>query len=100
LLFWPPMKEVPSSSPPAAPSSADLSAIRTYNARLGLVLFAVYLACYVGFVVMAAVSQDILRRPAWGGVNVAVLYGFGLILGAFVISIVYMLLCRNPPANP
>jgi uncharacterized membrane protein (DUF485 family) len=63
---------------------------------MGIVLFVVYLAFYVGFVVMAAMSQEILRRPAWGGVNVAVLYGFGLIVGAFVISIVYMLLCRNP----
>lgn len=80
----------------ASLSADELSAIRTYNARLGLVLFIVYLAVYAGFVVLAAVRQDVLRQPALGGVNVAVLYGFGLILGAFAISIVYMLLCRSP----
>jgi uncharacterized membrane protein (DUF485 family) len=63
---------------------------------MGLVLFVVYLAAYVGFVAMAAMSRGAMARPAWGGVNVAVLYGFGLIVGALVISIVYMLLCRNP----
>ena len=93
------MKEASPASSSSAPSPAELAAVRTYNARLGLVLFAVYLACYVGFVAMAALSQDVMRRPAWGGVNVAVLYGFGLIVGAFVISIVYMLLCRNPPPH-
>lgn len=79
--------------------SAEIQAIRSYNARLGLVLFAFYLAAYVGFVVLAAVSQDVMKRPSLGGVNVAVLYGFGLIIGAFVVSIAYMLLCRNPPVS-
>jgi uncharacterized membrane protein (DUF485 family) len=79
-----------------APAAVDIAAIRTYNARLGIVLFVIYLATYVGFVILSAMSPDVMKRPALGGVNVAVLYGFGLILGAFVISIVYMLLCRSP----
>jgi uncharacterized membrane protein (DUF485 family) len=81
---------------PAGDLPDDLTAIRNYNARMGLVLFVFYLAAYIGFVVMSAMSQETMGRRAWGGVNVAVLYGFGLIVGAFVISIVYMLLCRNP----
>jgi uncharacterized membrane protein (DUF485 family) len=83
-----------------SPPPSDLDAIRSYNARMGLVLFVVYLAAYIGFVVLAAMSQDIMQRPAWGGVNVAVLYGFGLIAGAFVISIIYMLLSRSPRTGP
>jgi uncharacterized membrane protein (DUF485 family) len=79
--------------------SAEVLAIRSYNARMGLILFAFYLAAYVGFVVLAAVSQETMKQPSLGGVNVAVLYGFGLIIGAFVVSIIYMLLCRNPPVS-
>ena len=82
--------------------SADLLAIRNYNARLGLVLFAFYLAAYVGFVVLSAWSKESLgamKQPALAGVNFAVIYGFGLIIGAFVVSIIYMLLCRNPPVS-
>ncbi|QDU31895.1 hypothetical protein ETAA8_70570 [Anatilimnocola aggregata] len=83
-----------SSPEPKIP--ADIDAVRSYNAHMGLWLFAFYLIAYVGFVVLAATSPEIMGRPAWGGVNVAILYGFGLILGAFVVSIVYMLLCRTP----
>ena len=82
-----------------APSSPEVLAIRSYNARMGLVLFAFYLAAYVGFVYLSAMRQDVLRQPSLGGVNIAVLYGFGLIIGAFVVSIIYMLLCKNVPTN-
>lgn len=78
--------------------SAAIDAVRNYNARLGLVLFAFYLAAYVGFVVLSAESPATLQQPSLGGVNVAVLYGFGLIIGAFLVSLIYMLLSRNPPA--
>jgi len=90
-----------SSPNPPVPSQidAEIDAVRSYNAHLGLWLFAVYLLAYVGFVYLAATSPQIMGQPAWGGVNVAILYGFGLILGAFVVSIVYMLLCRTPPSR-
>ncbi len=85
---------------PPAPPSAEILAIRSYNARMGLVLFVFYLAAYIGFVVLSATDEGrkVLQQAALGGVNVAVLYGFGLILGAFVISIIYMLLCKNVQA--
>lgn len=89
------MNTSPRSSSSAA-EAAEVNNIRSYNARLGLWLFAIYLAAYGSFVGLAAMSPDVMGRSAWGGVNIAVLYGFGLILGAFVISIVYMLLCRTP----
>ncbi len=85
------------------PPSAEVLAIRSYNARMGLVLFVFYLAAYIGFVVMSATDsgRGILRQASLGGVNIAVLYGFGLILGAFIVSIIYMLLCKNvQPTNP
>ncbi|WP_254509842.1 DUF485 domain-containing protein [Anatilimnocola floriformis] len=82
---------------PPPPPSAEVLAIRSYNARLGIVLFVFYLAAYIGFVGLSASEsgRGILRQASLGGVNVAVLYGFGLIFGAFIVSIVYMLLCKN-----
>ena len=64
------------------------------NARIGLVLFAVYLVLYTAFVVLNAFRPDIMERTA-AGVNYAVLAGFGLIAGAFVIALVYGWLCRG-----
>jgi len=63
--------------------------------RLGLCLFAIYLALYVGFVALNALAPDRMSwTPLWG-INVAVLYGLGLILAAFGLSLVYEVLCRR-----
>ena len=55
------------------------------NARLGLKLFAVYLALYGGFVLLNAFSAETMESTPFAGVNVAILYGFGLIIAAIVM---------------
>jgi uncharacterized membrane protein (DUF485 family) len=67
------------------------------NARIGLVLFAVYLAFYAAFVLIAAFSPATMERLPWAGVNLAVWYGFALIIAAFVLAILYGALCRTSP---
>jgi len=88
-----------SPPPPSAPSSRE--AVVAFNARLGVALFAVYLLLYVGFIYLNAFSRQTMAADAVGGVNVAVLYGFGLIVAAFALAIVYMLLCHReePPTS-
>jgi uncharacterized membrane protein (DUF485 family) len=66
------------------------------NARYGLSLFAVYVLLYAGFIFLAVFRTDALGKPALLGVNLAVVYGFGLIVGAIVLALVYMLLTRRP----
>jgi uncharacterized membrane protein (DUF485 family) len=72
--------------------------ILNHNARFGLVLFLIYLALYLGFIVMAAWAQNVMARPALGGMNVAVVYGFALIIAAFLLAMVYMVFCKPDPA--
>jgi len=67
----------------------------SHNARLGLVLFVIYLLFYGGFVGLATFAPNAMGRPALAGVNLAVVYGFGLIVAALVLAVVYMLLCRT-----
>ena len=64
------------------------------NARLGLILFAVYLAAYGGFMYLCAFALPTMAEAPWG-INWAVLYGFALILGAFALAVVYMFTCRD-----
>jgi uncharacterized membrane protein (DUF485 family) len=66
-----------------------------YNARLGLVLFFVYLAVYATFVYLSAFHPQLMAEPALAGVNVAIVYGFALIFGAFVLAVLYMAMCRK-----
>jgi uncharacterized membrane protein (DUF485 family) len=65
------------------------------NARIGLVLFTVYLLFYGGFVGLNAFSPSTMEALPLAGVNLAILYGFGLILAAFVLALLYGLLCRQ-----
>jgi uncharacterized membrane protein (DUF485 family) len=66
------------------------------NARAGLVLFFIYLAFYAGFMGLAAFAPEAMSRPAIAGVNLAITYGMGLIVGALVIAALYMAACgRN-----
>lgn len=65
------------------------------NSRSGLWLFAVYLAAYLIFVGMAAYAPATMGQPTPLGPNVAILYGFGLILGAVVLAMAYMFVCKR-----
>lgn len=69
------------------------------NARLGLVLFFVYLAFYAGFVLLAAFSPETMERTPWAGVNLAIWYGFALIVAAFVLALIYGALCSSTERN-
>jgi uncharacterized membrane protein (DUF485 family) len=75
-------------------ASADAWA---YNARVGLILFVFYCLFYGAFVYLSAFSRDTMARASLGGVNVATIYGFALIIGAFVLALLYMVLCRREP---
>jgi uncharacterized membrane protein (DUF485 family) len=64
------------------------------NARYGLWLFFVYVFFYAGFVAISAFKFDALRTDV-GGVNLAIVYGMGLILLAFLLALVYMGMTRD-----
>ena len=66
------------------------------NARVGLRLFWVYLAFYLGFVSVNAFAPSVMDTVLAGGLNVAVVSGFALILGAAILALVYAYLCRKP----
>lgn len=64
------------------------------TARIGLVLFAVYVACYLAFMVLVLFFPERLSLRPFGGVNLAIAAGMGLIGGAIVLALLYMALCR------
>ena len=65
------------------------------NSRIGLALFFIYLAFYAGFVLLAAFSPATMQRTLYAGVNLAIWYGFALILAALVLALLYGALCRS-----
>jgi len=73
----------------------DLSPAARFNARLGIVLFLAYLLIYATFVLLSAFAPAVMSRPVIAGVNLATVYGFGLIGLALVLAVVYMAMCRR-----
>lgn len=73
--------------------------ISARNSRYGLWLFGVYLALYAGFMGLSAFEPQLMSKTPFGGVNLAILYGFGLIVAALVLAAIYMILCRVRSAN-
>ncbi len=69
------------------------------NARYGFVLFVSYLVLYSVFMLINTF------QPAWmdfvpaAGVNLAIWYGFGLIIAALVLALIYAWLCRATAAD-
>jgi uncharacterized membrane protein (DUF485 family) len=78
-----------------SPSSPSLSR----NARWGLVLFAFYSIFYGIFIVLNVWKPEVMSRLWWGGVNVAIWYGLGLIGSAFALALLYLFCALDEPAD-
>ena len=76
---------------------SSLTDTQRSNARLGLWLFAVYLALYLGFVFLSAFAAQTMERTVIAGLNLAIVYGFGLIIGALALALLYGALCKAEP---
>lgn len=79
---------------PNADSTPAAAAARKQNMRLGLSLFVLYTAMYGAFVMTSAFYPNVMEMRPWGGLNLALLSGFGLILVAILLSFVYGLFSR------
>lgn len=74
--------------------SEDPAAV-AWNQRLGLVLFWVYAATYGLFLLVCVTGGSTLQATWLWGLSNAVVLGFGLIVLAIVIALVYGLACRT-----
>ncbi len=76
-------------------SDVDATDIHAHRAsRLGLTLFAFYCLLYAGFIGLSTFSPAIVAMRPFGGLNLATIYGFGLIIVALLLACIYMWACR------
>jgi uncharacterized membrane protein (DUF485 family) len=66
-----------------------------HNTRMGVILFVVYVLFYGGFMALSAFWPEVMSKPFLRGVNLAIVYGFALIVAALVLALVYMQICRK-----
>jgi len=69
-----------------------------YKSKLGVTMFIVYTLTYFGFVVINALNPALMEKVFFGQ-TIAVLYGFFLIIFAFVLAIIYNHFCTAAEAR-
>ena len=79
---------------PGAKEQED-AAVVAHNRRMGMILFVVYVLFYGGFMALSAFWPEVMSKPCLLGVNLAVVYGFALIVAALVLAMVYMKVCHR-----
>ena len=75
--------------------SSDRTPAWSASSRIGLALFWIYVLLYAGFMALVLFRPDLLSLRPFGGVNLAIAYGMGLIAGALLLAIIYMVACRS-----
>ncbi len=65
------------------------------NARYGVILFTIYLSLYAIFVLLNTFWPKAMDAVPFAGINLSIIYGFGLIVMALVLALVYSWLCRG-----
>jgi uncharacterized membrane protein (DUF485 family) len=78
---------------PATPAGKDPAG--PYKMRLGIRMFALYALFYAGFVFINLLSPQTMGAIVLFGLNLATVYGFGLILLAVVQALIYHVMCRR-----
>ena len=63
------------------------------KAKLGLLLFGIYSLVYAGFVIINTISPKTMGKIILLDLNLAVVYGFGLIVLAVLMGLIYNQLC-------
>jgi uncharacterized membrane protein (DUF485 family) len=78
---------------PAAKLETDHAAAR--KAKLGIKLFFFYILVYSGFVVIGLVDPELMGLHVIGNQNLAIVYGFGLIVLAIIMGFIYNARCSK-----
>ena len=66
-----------------------------YKTRLGVWMFVLYALIYAGFVAINLIAPHQMDAIVIAGLNLATVYGFGLIAFALVLALIYNALCMR-----
>jgi uncharacterized membrane protein (DUF485 family) len=79
---------------PAASHGKDYGSV--YKTRLGVWMFLLYALVYAGFMAINVISPETMAMatPVFG-LNLAAVYGFGLIVFALVLALIYNRKCSQ-----
>lgn len=77
---------------PSSDWSKDKAA--SFKTRVGIWMFMLYAVIYASFILVNALSPHLMGSDI-GGLNLAIIYGFGLIIFALMLAFVYNAICTS-----
>lgn len=82
---------------PAAQSAKDPAS--TFKTYIGVRMFWFYCFIYTGFVIINLVQPTLMEATVFMGLNLAVFYGFFLIVFALILALIYNHLATSKEAE-
>ena len=79
--------------------SSELDNMTAYKVRIGIYMILLYALVYFGFIVINISKPFLMERIIFGGLNLAVVYGIGLILFALILALIYHSMCSKKEAE-
>lgn len=65
-----------------------------FKTRLGLIMVAFFTIIYFAFIILAVTNPQAMANDV-GSLNVAVVYGFGIIIIAIIQALIYNFICSG-----
>jgi len=65
-----------------------------YKSKLGLIMFAIYTPIYLIFILICVINPKLMAIDI-GSLNLAIVYGFFLIIIAIIQALIYNQMCSN-----
>ena len=66
-----------------------------FKTRLGVWMFFLYAIVYGSFVAINVIKPVLMEMDVVFGLNLAVVYGFGLIIFAILLALIYNMICTR-----
>ncbi|MBN1295756.1 DUF485 domain-containing protein [bacterium] len=66
-----------------------------HKQKLGVIMFLIYAAIYAGFVGINLINPVLMETTVLLGMNLACVYGFGLIVFALALALIYNTMCQG-----
>ncbi len=73
-------------------------AAQAYKTRLGIYMFILYTLCYGSFVAINSIKPSMMEIVIMGQ-TLAIVFGFGLIVFALILAIIYNSMCNAAEAR-
>jgi uncharacterized membrane protein (DUF485 family) len=79
--------------------SSDPDNTSAYKVRIGIYMILLYALVYFGFIGINISNPLLMERIIFSGLNLAVVYGIGLIIFALILALIYNSMCLKKEAE-